>query len=267
MKDLLRELAPISEEAWKEIEREAKRVLKLHLAARKLVDFCGPHGWDYGAVPLGRAKELKGVPEGAFAQLRQMQPLVETRVPFTLSRRELEDVSRGAADPELEPVVDAAKRAAHLEDLAVFHGLGPAGITGISQACATQAVNIDTDYLTFPNKVAEAVHWLKTSGIAGPYAIAIGPRCYTGLQKTFTQGGFPVIENVTRLLDGPAVWAPAVDGSLVMSLRGGDFELTVGRDYSIGYLEHTRDTVTLYLESSFTFRVLDNHAGVPLRYA
>jgi uncharacterized linocin/CFP29 family protein len=75
------------------------------------------------------------------------------------------------------------------------------------------------------------------------------------------------MEHVRRLLDGPIVWAPAVDGAVVLSLRGGDFELTVGQDFSIGYLEHTASAVRLYLQESFTFRVLSAEAAVPLAYA
>jgi uncharacterized linocin/CFP29 family protein len=75
-----------------------------------------------------------------------------------------------------------------------------------------------------------------------------------------------VIEHVRRLLDGPIVWAPALNGAAVISLRGGDFELTVGQDFSIGYLEHSAAAVRLYLQESFTFRVLSPEAAVPLSY-
>jgi uncharacterized linocin/CFP29 family protein len=43
--DLLkRSLAPILPEAWALIDEEAKRVLQLRLAARRVVDFRGPFG-------------------------------------------------------------------------------------------------------------------------------------------------------------------------------------------------------------------------------
>ena len=71
----------------------------------------------------------------------------------------------------------------------------------------------------------------------------------------------------SRLLDGPIVWAPGVDGAVVLSQRGGDFELIVGQDFSIGYLEHSASSVHLYLQESFTFRVLAPEAAVPLSYA
>ena len=71
---------------------------------------------------------------------------------------------------------------------------------------------------------------------------------------------------VRKLVDGPLVWAPAVNGAVVLSLRGGDFELTVGRDLSIGYQSHTDKTVRLYLVESMAFRVLVAEAAVALAH-
>jgi uncharacterized linocin/CFP29 family protein len=266
MNDLLRGLAPISEAAWATIEEEAKRTLKLTLAARKLVDFRGPLGWDAPAVSTGRARRLGTGPEpGIEARMREVQPLVELRVPFELTREELEAVGRGASDPDLTAVRQAARNAGLAEDRAVFHGYAEGGITGIAQAAAAETLSIPSDYESYPAIVADAVNRLRTTGVNGPYAVALGPRCYTGLTKT-TKGGYPVIEHVRRLLDGPIVWAPGVNGAVVLSTRGGDFELTVGQDFSIGYLEHSATSVRLYLQESFTFRVLAPEAAVPLAY-
>ena len=60
------------------------------------------------------------------------------------------------------------------------------------------------------------------------------------------------------------MWAPGLDGGLVISRRGGDFELSVGQDFSIGYLDHTSERVRLYIEESFTFLILTEQAAVPL---
>jgi uncharacterized linocin/CFP29 family protein len=115
--------------------------------------------------------------------------------------------------------------------------------------------------------VAEALNKLRNTGIDGPYAIALGPRCYTGLTETVSRGGYPVIEHVRRLVDGPIVWAPGINGACVLSTRGGDFDLTVGRDFSIGYQSHDASSVALYLIESFTFRLITPEAAVPLVYA
>ncbi|HVL55316.1 MAG TPA: family 1 encapsulin nanocompartment shell protein [Burkholderiaceae bacterium] len=265
MNDLLRELAPISSAAWSGIDEEATRTLKSMLAARKLVDFTGPLGWDASAVSLGRADKLQAQPEsGVEARLRRLQPLTELRAVFELSRDELEAVGRGAKDPDLDPVRDAARKAAIAEDRAVFHGFAAAGIRGIIEQ-AGRALPIGSDYAAYPALVAEALNRLHGEGIGGPFGIALGPQCYTGLTMT-TQSGFPVMEHVRRLLDGPIVWTPGIDGAVVLSLRGGDFELIVGQDWSIGYLDHAAASVRLYLQESFTFRVLTPQAAVPLSY-
>ena len=267
MNDLLRKLAPISDAAWAQIEAEAKRTLKAMLAARKLVDFKGPLGWEAGAISLGRAQALKSSPQsGVQARLRRMQPLVELRVPFELSREELEAIGRGAQDMNLDAVREAARAAALAEDRAVFHGYAEAGIGGIVDASAKSRCSISEDYTAYLGSVAEALHKLRAAGIGGPYAIALGPRCFTGLGKTML-GGFPALEQLRRLLDGPIVSAPAVDGAVLLSRRGGDFELTVGQDFSIGYLDHSATSVRLYLQESMTFRVLSPEAAVPLAYA
>jgi uncharacterized linocin/CFP29 family protein len=267
MNHLLRELAPLTPEAWALIEEEAKRTLKLRLAARKVVDFAGPLGWQASSIALGRAERVTPEPAPRVeAWVRRVQPLVEIRVPFELGRAELEAVARGAADPDLDPVREAAIAAALAEDRAAFHGYGAGGIRGLMESGAGGGLSLTSDYAAYPGVVANAIHRLHTAGIDGPYAIALGPRCYTGLTQT-TVGGFPVIEHVRRLLDGPIVWAPAIDGAAVVSTRGGDFELTVGGDFSIAYLEHSAQAVRLCLQESFTFRVLTPEAAIPLSYA
>ncbi len=267
MDDLLRKLAPISKDAWEAIDDEAKKHLTVSLGGRRIVDFKGPLGWHFSAIHLGRARAVDPPPEaGVAASLREVQPLVELRAPFELSRRVLENIGRGNRDPELEPVRQAARAVALAEDRAIFHGYAPAGITGIFEASAANALTITRDYQKYPLAVSEALARLHENGVGGDYAIALGPDCYKGLTGTATSGGYPVLEHVQRLISGPVFWAPGVRGALVASLRGGDFELTVGRDLSIGYEDHSASTVRLYLEESITFRVLSPEAAIPLVY-
>src|SRR5690606_39199261 len=80
MNDLLREQAPVTTAAWKEIDEEARRALKTLLAGRKLVDFVGPLGWSASAVVLGRLQALSPPPEeGVTLSARQTLPLIEMR--------------------------------------------------------------------------------------------------------------------------------------------------------------------------------------------
>ena len=128
------------------------------------------------------------------------------------------------------------------EDGAVFHGFAAADIAGICEQAPGGPIPITKNYEDYPVAVAQALTRLRNAGVDGPYAIALGPQCYTGLTDA-TKGGYPIIQHVRRLVDGPIVYAPAVDGAVVLSMRGGDFLLTVGEDFSIGYLDHTAATV------------------------
>jgi uncharacterized linocin/CFP29 family protein len=268
MNHLLRELAPVSADAWAAIDEEASRTLRHFLAARKVVDFSGPHGWTHSAETLGRVDALGSSPAaGVDAAIRRVQPLAELRTPFEMSRRELEVIDRGAGDYDTQPVIDAARQAAAAEDTAVFHGYEAGGIAGISESSPHSPIIISDDYNEYPGTVARAVAALQSAGIAGPFAVALGPRCYTGVIETTERGGYPVLEHIRLIADGPVLWAPAVDGAIVASLRGGDFQLTCGQDFSIGYRDHDVDVVRLYLEESVTFRALSPEAGVALVYA
>lgn len=266
MDHLRRQLAPISDRAWELIDEEAGRTLRHHLAARTLVDFTGPLGWGHSAAGKGRVTPAGPAPvEEVTGLLRDVQPLVELRTRFSLALDELDAADRGAPDPDLDPLVEAAQQAALAEDRAVFHGYEAAGITGMV-ASRHSPLPISDDYDDYPGIVARAVAKLRAAGVGGPYAIALGARCYTGVIETTEHGGYPVLEHIRLILGGSVVWAPGVNGAVVVSQRGGDFELVSGQDFSIGYLGHTASTVDLYIEESFTFVVNDDRAAVALAY-
>lgn len=267
MNHLLRELAPVSDGGWEAIEAVARQALGTYLVARKLVDFTGPRGWTKSSVHTGRVTPVKSEPAaGVSALLRTVQPLVELRTDFDVPRAELDAIDRGTKSPDLDVVVDAAKRLAEAEDRAVFRGFSAGEIIGIAEATPHDPVAIPEDYEDYPRPVAKAVAVLRQAGVDGPYGIALGPRCYTGVIETTQRGGYPVLEHLRLILGGPVIWAPAVDGAIVVSLRGGDFELISGQDVSIGYSAAVADAVSLFLEESFTFRAHGPEAAIALTY-
>jgi len=264
---LFHELAPVSASAWAEIETEAKRALENFLAARRLVDFSGPHGWAYSASTLGGVEAVAEAPvDGVEAALRIVQPVVELRANFALLRAELDAIERGHKSPDLGPVVDAARCIATAEDTAVFRGYPAANITGIAEASPHEPVGLGESFAKYPTWVAAAVARLRDAGVEGPYGIALGPRCYSGILETTEDGGYPILERLRLILDGPVVYAPAVDGAIVLSLRGDDFELSVGQDVSIGFQHADEMNVHLYLQESLAFHAHSPEAAVALRY-
>jgi uncharacterized linocin/CFP29 family protein len=266
MDRLRRDLAPVSDEAWAQIDEEAARALRHFLAARSLVDFNGPHGWELSSQSRGRVENAETPVSGVLARTRLVSPVVEMRTPFNLARAEVDAFDRGSTNPDLDAVTAAAKLAAEAEDRTVFSG-GPAGLVGIADSSPHEPVALTEDYGQYPMHVAQAVARLRRAGVEGPYGIALGDRCYTGVIETTEHGGYPVLEHVRLILGGPVVWAPAVDGALVVSVRGGDYELFCGADFAVGYANHTDSTVELFIEESFTFQVHESKAAVALRYS
>src|SRR5271154_2298536 len=132
MNHLLRSQAPITGSGWELLDTEARQRLAPALAARRLVDFSGPHGWEHSATNLGRTEPLAASPhEGVAALRRRVLALAELRADFTVSLQELADLERGAQDVDLASLDDAAHRMAVAENVAVLHGWQDAGITGI----------------------------------------------------------------------------------------------------------------------------------------
>lgn len=263
---LLRDFAPISDAAWELIDAEARRTIKTILGGRCAVDFRGPEGWQQSAIADGRIDPIAG-PGGAIeARRRRVQPLIELRRSFELDRVELDSVERGADDPNLDPVIEAAREIALAEDRAIFHGYTAAAIKGICEGASAPPITLSEDYRAYPQAVATALSHLRDAGVGGPFAIVLGRRCFIGLTET-TAGGYPVLQHVRDLIDGPIVRAAAVDGAAVLSVRGGDFELVVGEDFSVGYLSHDASKLQLYIEESMTFRLISPQAAVALVYA
>jgi uncharacterized linocin/CFP29 family protein len=267
MNHLHRDLAPISDTGWDLIDDEAKTRLTTYLAARKLVDFTGPHGWTHSATNLGRIATISGPSEGVAAAQRKVLPLVELRAEFKISRVELDDADRGADDIDLGELDEAVRQIAVGENVTVFHGFGAGGIRGITESTSHAPITHGADMATYPTAVAQAVDVLRQAGIDGPYGLAICPSTYTRIVETTEHGGHLLLDHLQKILGGPLVWSPGLDGGVVLSLRGGDFILESGQDLSIGYSDHDVDVVRLYVVESLNVRILEPDAAVAVHSA
>jgi uncharacterized linocin/CFP29 family protein len=265
MNHLLRSHAPITDSGWELLDTEAKQRLTPALAARRLVDFSGPHGWEHSATNLGRTESLAASPhEGVSALKRRVLTLAELRADFTVPLAELADQERGAQDVDLAALDDAAHRIAVAENVAVFHGWQEAGITGIVGASPHEPRPLGEDPELYPRAVAGAVELLLRNGISGPYGMALGREQYRRVVETAEHGGHLLLDHLRKILDGPIVWTPGLEGAVVLSQRGGDFILDCGQDMSIGYRRHDDEAVHLYIEESFSFLAVTPEAAVAL---
>ena len=263
MNNLHRELAPISDAAWSQIEEETSRTIKRYLAGRRVVDLQGPGGTALSAVGTGHLRNVAAPGNGILARQREIKALVELRVPFELDRQQIDDVERGADDSDWQPAKDAARLLAFAEDRAIFEGYAAAGIGGVREGTSNPVMPLPADIRAYPDAIAQALSQLRLVGVNGPYSVLLSADAYTGLSET-SDHGYPVLEHIKRLVDGQIIWAPAISGAFVLTTRGGDFGLYIGEDVSIGYLSHDDKTVRLYLEETFTFLLLTTEASVAL---
>jgi uncharacterized linocin/CFP29 family protein len=263
MNNLHRELAPISDAAWADIEEETTRTLKRHLAGRRVVDVQGSGGVGLSAIGTGHLKTIATPEDGILARQREVKPLVEFRVPFELDRQQIDDVERGANDSDWQPAKDAAQKIAYAEDRAIFEGYAAAGIVGVRQGTSNPIMTLPADVREYPDVIAEALSQLRLVGVDGPYSVVLGANAYTSLAES-SDNGYPLLEHVRKLVKDDIIWAPAISGAFVLTTWGGDFDLHIGQDVSIGYLNHTDSVVRLYLQETLTFLLLTTEAAVAL---
>ncbi|MGC2276376.1 MAG: family 1 encapsulin nanocompartment shell protein, partial [Candidatus Binatus sp.] len=226
----------------------------------------GPGGSMLSAVGTGHLKNLAAPGAGIIARQREVKALVELRVPFELERHAIDDVDRGANDSDWQPLKDAAKLIAFSEDRAIFEGYAAAGIEGVRQGTSNKVTALPGDPSHYPDAIAEALSQLRLAGVNGPYSVVMGADAYTALSEA-SDHGYPVIQHIQRLVNEEIIFAPAIAGAFVLTTRGGDFELHLGQDVSIGYLSHDDKIVSLYLQESMTFMLLTAEAAVALKPA
>ncbi len=261
--DILRKsLAPISQEAWEEINDTAVEVLSEVLSARKFVDVEGPQGWDYAALNLGRIEVPANQKGKVKYGISQVLPLVEARIPFELNIWELDNAVRGAEDIDLDAMEDAAREIAQFEEKVIYEGFKAANITGLNAS--------DYPSIPFPQEaeeilsaVAKGTAKLKANSIEGPYNLVLNTEKWEKVNSYVR--GYPLRKQLENLLGGSIIMAPYVKDAFLVSERGGDFKMVVGQDLSIGYESHDNKTVQLYFTESFTFQLVDPAAVIVLK--
>lgn len=258
--DLLRrDLAPITPNAWQEIDAMAREALTASLSARKFVDLDGPLGVAHACVNLGRLEiPADQKPDGVQFGVHQVLPLVETRVSFVLKQWELDNIDRGAKDFQLDTLVAAARKLAAFEEQAVFLGFGKAAIKGLHAETPAPLIALELEMDAIVDAVSEAQTRLLREGVEGPANLVVNPDLWKFLARS-TPGG-TLRSLLETQLGGQVIYSDTVEGALLAAARGGDLELTVGQDFAIGYHHHTSEEVHLFMTESFTFRVITPEA-------
>lgn len=250
---LYREIAPVSEDSWKEIDERAEEVLKSYLTARRVVNVIGPKGLDYNVVSEGRLSNVERDENICYGNYHVL-PLTEVRVEFEMDRWELDNLNRGAKDVDYEPLENAAKEIALFEDKAIYHGLRESIIEGLDDAI-DEELDFGEDLKSIMENLTSGVIKIRKAFVEGDLTLVVGKEAY---KKILSEGtGYPIKKRIKDLIGGEIIYSEAVDGAYLLPYDHDDLEMTIGRDLSIGYQSHTNERVKFFITESFTFRVLD----------
>lgn len=254
MEFLKRELAPITGVAWEEIDKRAKLVLTNHLTARKVVNVLGPKGRDFESISLGRMGLREK--EGLYYGIYKTQPLVETRITFTMNRWELDNIERGAKDINFDKLDEAVKKAALFEDSAIFYGLEEGCIEGLNSSTQPTYDFGKTEEETLKNIIA-AVYKLKDFCANHPYALVVSEEKWIYLNQASKDSS--LVKKLEKILGAPIFVSSNIKEAFLLPYDDENMEMTIGMDYSIGYQVSDETEVKLFITSSFTFRPLDKN--------
>lgn len=253
---LYREISPVSTKAWKEIDERAIEVLKSYLSARKVVHVVGPKGLEYNAISEGRLTNI-GEIDGVYFGNYQVVPLTETRVEFEMNRWELDNVERGAKDVDYEPLEKAMEKTALFEEKAIFDGLDKAIMKGLDGEKSQSTLELGSNPKEIMDALTQGIIKLRKAYVKAPYTLVVSPQAYKRILSVDT--GYPLAKRIEDLIGGEIVLNQAIEGAYLLPYDNEDLELTIGRDFSIGYQNHTNEKVRFFVKESFAFRVLDEN--------
>lgn len=260
---LKRQMAPLSGDAWHEIDQRASEALKTNLSARRVVKVNGPKGLNYTVIPEGRLTLLDNKEGEVKTGLFQVKPLVETRISFELDRWEMDNIARGSRDIDLGNLEEAARKAALFEENAVYNGYEPAGIVGLNQIAKHKPIPFGSDSASILEGLSKGILKLKEAFIDPPLTLVVGEEGWHRVNRELH--GYPLAKRIESLIGGKILYTPVIDGALLLPYDNEDLELTLGLDFSIGYETHDSQKVRLFIAESFTFRVLNPDIVTPYK--
>jgi len=262
MEWLRRGAAPLSAKVWKEIDDIAGSMFKQTVVARRILDFDGPRGWNHVATQLGtfNPAQMPQYSGKVRFSLPDVMLLTELRADFTLPWADIDIFERVGPRLESKSIEEAARDMALAEDGLAFYGSSTN--PGILSSRDTPRVAL-SDWSQSGRLVADllaAVEKLDTLGVKGPYEAVFSPHhYYSYLRQTGEGGAYPAAKQLGIVI-AKVHNSPVVDGAVLFSTRGGDFLMTVGGDFTVGYRAHDETAVHLFCVETIAAQLLTPEA-------
>lgn len=261
-----RHAAPVPRAAWRELEDTARAVLAENCSARRVCDRIGPLGLDVAAVNTGTIDAVETDDPALIWGLRESRPLLELRAPFSVSLAQVLHVAHGARDIDWTALEQAARRYARFEDRTIYHGLPQAGLGGIRSglSLAPRPSAVAADALL--DAIAAARCDLIEADMGDDHAMVVDPVGHRLLGGVHAGSGRPLRTMVEELIGGPVLRSPILEHPLLLALGPDRFELTIGQDVCLRFVELDGDRLDLSFLGTFGFRLLEDRAGVAIEW-
>ncbi len=267
MEWLRRNAAPLSEKVWKEVDEIASSMFKQTVVARRIVDFDGPRGWNHVATQLGTFKPAKTPRE--FGKVRFSIPdvmlLTELRADFQIPWADIDIFERVGPTLEADAIEEAGREMALAEDALMFYG--SSAMPGLLSSSETPRVAL-SDWSQPGRLVTDllsAVEKLDTLGVKGPYEVVMSPHHYYSYLRQTGEGGVYPAAKQLGIVIAKVYSSAAIDGAALFSTRGGDFLITVGGDFTVGYRSHDDKAVHLFCVETIAAQLLTPEAVCVIR--
>jgi len=259
MEWLRRSAAPLSEKVWKAIDEASSAMFKQTVVARRIVDFDGPRGWNHVATQFGTFKPAQTPVSSNKVRfsIPDVMLLTEIRSDFTIPWADIDIFERVGPTLEARSIEEAAREMALAEDSLVFFGSSYS--PGLLKAHDTPRVAL-SDWSVSGRVVTDllgAVQKLDSLGVRGPYEAVLAPSHYYSYLRE--GGAYPAAKQLGIVIE-KVHNSPVIDGAVLFSTRGGDFLITVGGDFTVGYRWHDHTSIHLFCVETIAAQLLTPEA-------
>jgi uncharacterized linocin/CFP29 family protein len=215
------------------------------------------------ATQLGTFKTVKRLAHDSgivHFSIPDVMLLTELRAGLTIPWTDIDIFERVGPTLESKSLEEAAREMALAEDTLVFYGTSAS--PGILSASDTPRVAL-TDWSQPGRLVADvlaAVEKLDTLGVKGPYEAVLSPHLYYSYLRQTGEGGvYPAAKQLGIVIE-KVHNSPVVEGAVLFSTRGGDFLITAGGDFTVGYRSHDETAVRLFCVETVAAQLLTPEA-------
>jgi uncharacterized linocin/CFP29 family protein len=262
-KYLAREDAPFDAEIWEKLDAAMVETAKHQLVGRRLLDIDGPFGIGLKSIPSGDTETESGL------LVSTTLPVVMLQKMFTLGVRDLANYERDGTVLNRQPVVEAARACAKMEDDLIFNGLKTdtatvPGLLNLSGALSLKLLEWE-ETGTAASAIMQAITLLDEAGYHGPYALALAPRRYNLLFRRYPQGNQSELDHIQSMVTEGIYKAPVLQGEEavggVLLASGRQYaSLVMGQDLAIGFIGPVGDKFEFSMTESLALRVRQSQA-------